>query len=450
MVIIGLGSNVGDRLANFRKALKAIKQISAITVQQISPVYLSDALLPDNAPADWDMPHLNLALRCETILAPLELLNQLKKIEWAIGRKPEVRHWGPRILDIDILAWDDRVIRSEALTVPHLNLQDRPFALWPLADVAPLWVFPLDGHNHGKTAAQIVEQWGSRFTGKAPLSTRQIYQRIDTPQLVGIVNVTPDSFSDGGHFLDADKALQQALYLVYAGAEVIDIGAESTAPNASVLDPDAEWARLEPVLSAIQNAQTDFIIKPKISVDTRHARVAAKALALGLDWINDVTGLDDLAMREIVAQSNADCVVMHHLSIPERRDHILPRHQDPVKTVYEWGEQRLNELERQGIARERIIFDPGIGFGKMAEQSLILLKNISVFKKLGVRLLIGHSRKTFISLLSAMPFAERDIETMVMSLYLAEQSIDYLRVHNVEMCARGLRVMTTLNTSATV
>ena len=444
MVILGLGSNIGDRLANFRKALKAIKQTAGITIQQISPVYLSDALLPENAPADWDMPHLNLALRCETTLAPEELLKQLKNIEWTIGQKPKVRHWGPRILDIDILAWEGMVIQSDALTVPHRNLQERPFALWPLADVAPLWVFPLSGPNQGKTAAQIVEQWGSRFTGEAPLRTRQIYQRIDTPQLVGIVNVTPDSFSDGGQCLDANHALERALSLVRAGAEIIDIGAESTAPNAKALSPETEWARLEPVLSAIQAARADFLIKPKISLDTRRAKVAAKALKFDLDWINDVSGLDDPAMREIAAQSKADCVVMHHLSIPEHRSHHLPRHLDPVKIVYEWGERRLQELANIGIAPERIIFDPGIGFGKMAEQSLVLLQNISVFKQLGVRLLVGHSRKTFLSLLSSMSFAERDIETLTTSLYLAKESVDYLRVHNVEMCARGFKIMAAL------
>ena len=134
MIILGLGSNVGDRLTNLRKALQAIKKIPGMNIEQVSPVYVSDALLPENAPLDWDIPYLNLALRCETTQEPLELLKQLKNIEWSIGRKPEIRHWGPRILDIDILAWDDAIIKSDVLTLPHENLQERPFALWPLAD----------------------------------------------------------------------------------------------------------------------------------------------------------------------------------------------------------------------------------------------------------------------------------------------------------------------------
>jgi len=440
MVILGLGSNLGDKLANLRKALTLIKKIPGIIVQQISPVYLSNALLPDNAPPEWDMPHLNLAIRCETTLKPLELLKHLKDIEWGIGRKPEIRHWGPRIVDIDILAWDNEIIKSEALTVPHESLQFRPFALWPLADVAPFWVFPLEGPHYGQTAAQIAEQWGSRFSGTAPLQTIQIYHRIEAPQLVGIVNVTPDSFSDGGKFFYPEKAFNHFSHLIHSGAEIIDIGAESTAPSAMPLDADSEWARLEPVLALVKEAKQQFFIQPKISVDTRRPQVAMKALAYGVDWINDVSGLDDPAMRDIVVQTKVDCVLMHHLSIPERRDHILPRDQNPIDLVYAWGENRLNELEQQGIPREKIIFDPGIGFGKMAEQSLLLLKHADVFQQLGARVLIGHSRKTFFSLLSGMPYAERDVETMAMSLYLAKHAVDYIRAHNVEMCARGLRV----------
>lgn len=440
MVILGLGSNIGDRLANLRKAVAAIQSLAQLNVLQVSPVYTSDALMPENAPDDWNMPYLNLALRCETNLGELELLDALKNIEWTIGRKPAVRHWGPRIIDIDILAWDDRIIQNDRLTVPHASLQERPFALWPLADVASLWRFPLEGSSHGKTAAQLVEPWGSRFSGQAPFHTRQINQRADTSQLVGILNVTPDSFSDGGQFFNPEIALQQYIHLAESGADIIDIGAESTAPTAKPLDHATEWSRLEPVLSLLIDAQKKLPIAPKISIDTRHPETAQKAIALGVDWINDVSGLDHPAMREIIAASKVDCVVMHHLSIPENRNHLLPRDQDPTPIVLEWGEKRLRELENAGIARERIIFDPGIGFGKMAEQSLLLLQNISAFKQLGVRILVGHSRKTFISLLSSLPFAERDIETLTISLQLMKQSVDYIRVHNVSVCARGMKV----------
>lgn len=440
MVILGLGSNVGDRLANLRKALQCLQKLSGFHVQQVSPVYVSDALLPENAPSDWDLPHLNCALRCDTSLGPQALLKEIKSIEEQVGRKANGEFWGPRVLDIDILAWDELTLESDKLTLPHKGLLERPFALWPLADVAPLWAFPLSGANHGKTAAEIVEKWGSRFTGDAPLHTRQLYQRLDTPRLVGIVNITPDSFSDGGKFLHPEKALEHITYLVNSGAEIIDIGAESTAPHASVMTPEQEWSRLQPVLALIKAAQNDFTIRPKISVDTRHPETAQKALLMGIDWINDVTGLTHPAMRELAIHSQVDCVIMHHMSIPASREHILPRDKNPVTAVYEWAAKQLDALQKAGIARERLIFDPGIGFGKTAEQSLVLLQHIETFKQLDARLLVGHSRKSFFSLFTQHPSSERDTETLAASIYLANSSVAYLRLHNVEMCARGFRV----------
>ncbi|MBV9575328.1 MAG: dihydropteroate synthase [Gammaproteobacteria bacterium] len=441
MIILGLGSNLGDKLANLRLALHAIKSLPDMVVHQVSPVYISDALLPENAPQGWDYPYLNLALRCNTTLKPFELLEKLKEIEWRIGRKPEVRHWGPRVIDIDILAWDELIIQTDKLTLPHDSLQKRPFALWPLADVAPLWKFPLAGKYHGKTAAEIAEHWGSRFSGEAPFHTKQLYQRIDTPQLVGIINITPDSFSDGGHFINPEKALDHAIQLVNDGAEILDIGAESTAPAAKPLDPATEWQRLQPVLSAIQAAKNKFILQPKISVDTRHVEVAKRSLDYGVEWINDVTGLNQSAMRELVQQSGKECVVMHHMSIPANREHVLARNEDVVKLIYDWAAKHLDSLDKIGIPREKIIFDPGIGFGKSPEHSLQLIKDIHIFKTLNTRILIGHSRKNFLSQFTPYASSERDIETLAVSLYLMNQSVDYLRVHNVELCARGMRVM---------
>lgn len=440
MVILGLGANLGDRLANLRKALHLTKQIPLTTVEQVSPVYLSNALLPEHAPPSWDRPFLNLALRCSTQLNPRELLSHTQKIEAALGRKQEKEHWETRIIDIDILAWDDLVYQDEALIIPHKHLLSRPFALWPLTDVAPLWINPVAGIDQDKTAAEIAERWGSRFVGEDLYHTRQIPQRIDTPQLVGILNITPDSFSDGGIYDNPEAALAQAQNLVLAGAEILDIGAESTAPSSQPVDAHTEWLRLLPVLASIKNNLHGFLLPPKISVDTRHAEVAEKALAYDIDWINDVTGLTQPDMIHLVSKSDVECVMMHHVSIPPRRDQIIPRDQDPVAYLYQWAEQHIARLSEQKVSSEKIILDLGIGFGKTAEQSLELLKNISVFKELGCRLLVGHSRKSFYQLLTAHTAAERDIETLVTSLYLAAQGVDYLRVHNVDICARGFKV----------
>lgn len=439
MVILGLGTNLGDRLANLRQALHLIKKIPRFSVLQVSPVYISDALLPENAPAAWDRPHLNLALRCDTQLTPLELLQQTKQIEKQLESHAK-EHWGPRVIDIDLLAWDDLVIYENTMHIPHKHLHERPFALWPFADVAPFWRYPLPGPMQGKTASELATQWGSRFTGTAPLRTKQIQQRIDTPQLVGIVNLTPDSFSGDGILGDELNAWQQIQNLITTGADVLDFGAEATGPNAMPLNPDEEWQRLAPLLTKTLAEKTNLLIQPKISVDTRHAIVAKKALALGVDWINDISGLDDPAMRQTVSMSQCEIVFMHHLGVPVNKNHYLPLNQDPTALVYQWVEQRLDELEKVGIAPARLIFDPGIGYGKTAEQSLEIIKNIGLFHTLGVRLLVGHSRKSFLTQFTAQPAAKRDLETIVISLHLAQQTVDYLRVHDVEANTRSLRV----------
>src|SRR3990167_2402508 len=356
MIILGLGSNVGDRLKHLRTAIQFIKDLESLTVQHVSPVYHSQALLPENAPAHWEQPFLNLAIRCKTHLDPVSLLQKMKQIEMAMGREnTHATHWGPRVIDIDILAWESLTVKDPDLTIPHPQLTVRPFALWPLADLMPLWQYPVVGTNYGKSAAELVEGWGSRFSGDAPLQTRQINQRVDTPQLVGILNITPNSFSDGGLFLEPEKAYEQAERLVLAGASVIDIGAESTAPHTVPLTPEEEWMRLERVLTPLVRLKQHFIIPPLLSVDTRHATTAAKALKAGADWINDVTGLEDHAMQAIVAASAADCVVMHHQRIPASHLHTLPRQADNVKLVYDWAEHQIKQLTAAGIAKHRFI-----------------------------------------------------------------------------------------------
>lgn len=440
MVILGLGSNTGDRLTNLRRAREMLALIPKLSIIQASPLYLSNALLPEQAPSSWDQPYINLALKCETTLQPHDLLQQLKNVEYAIGRKPLKRHWGPRVMDIDILAWDDLVFEDELLQIPHVHLPERPFALWPLADLVPSWVYPIKGIFQGKTAAEICSRWGSRFSGEAPLNTKQILHRIDTPRLVGILNLTPDSFSDGGKFPQVQTALRQAYHLASTGAEIIDLGAEATNPEAIPLDAEDEWDRLEPFLSAIKKELSYMFIPPKLSVDTRHTEVAEKALRLGVDWINDTSGLEDPKMRDLVAASRRECVVMHNLGIPSDKNRVLPYNQNPVEKILRWGEERIAEMENAGIAREKIIFDVGLGFGKNAEHSFDLLKNIKQFQALNTRLLVGHSRKSFMTLFTNKAPAERDLETAILSLHLANQGVDYLRVHDPEICSRSFKL----------
>lgn len=437
MIILGLGSNIGDRLENLRRAYHHINAIPEISIQQVSPIYISDALLPDNADDSWNNPFLNLAIRCETTLTPYELLLKTKWIEKQLGRHSAI-DWSPRIIDIDILAWDNLVKYDDKLHVPHEHLHERPFALWPLSDVAPFWTYPIPGPLYGKTAIEIAEPWGPKWGTSAPLHTKQIPHRIDTPVLMGVVNITPDSFSDGGNYFHPDLAMKKIIELVDAGAEIIDLGAESTGPKSIPLHASQEWQRLEPVLTTLLNTVSSMSIPPKISVDTRHVETAEKALTLGVDWINDVTGLDNPEMYHLLREKNCNIVFMHHLGVPVNQSNIIPVHKNPVEWVYQWAEKKLAEL---AISPERLIFDLGIGYGKTAEQSLFLLNNMDVFKKLGVKLLIGHSRKSFLSAFTPFPAMERDIETLCVSLQMKKMGVNYLRVHNVEAHARAFKTI---------
>jgi 2-amino-4-hydroxy-6-hydroxymethyldihydropteridine diphosphokinase/dihydropteroate synthase len=441
MIILGIGCNIGDRLANLRSALTHLRVIDELTIHQVSPVYESDALLPDNAPQNWDNPYLNLALTASTKLNPEQLFTKVKAIEEKMGRVARHHHWSPRIIDIDILAWHEERYHTDKLKIPHKGLLERPFALWPLADVAPDWKYCESNESAtGKTAKELIKQFGSRFDGSAPLHTKQIAHRVDTPMMIGVLNITTDSFSDGGKFIDLDAALMQTENLFESGADIIDIGAESTRPGAITLTPETEWLRLQPILDAWQAMWLHKNFRPKISIDTRKPETAEKLLAYKIDFFNDVTGLTDPKMLEIIKASKAKIIFMHNLGIPANSEVVLSQDADSVRVVYQWGMQQLEKLINLGIDKERLIFDVGIGFGKSAEQSFAIIKNISQFHQLSVPLLVGHSRKSFFNQFTNKPFAKRDIETAAVSGFLATQKVEYLRVHNVDQNMRLLKI----------
>jgi dihydropteroate synthase len=251
---------------------------------------------------------------------------------------------------------------------------------------------------------------------------------VKIPKIVGIVNVTPDSFSDGGEYAESSKALQHIEALISQGADVIDIGAESTRPHAPQISPQEEWRRLEAVLQCRNN----FPKAIPWSVDTRHAQTAQHALACGVDWINDVSGAaDEALLRSVAAFPQACYVLMHSLTIPADPAVTLEG-QEPVSALIDFAVEKLARCEAAGIARDRVIFDPGIGFGKSPEQSIELLKRAEIFKhKPGLPLFIGHSRKSFFNHYFPSDAAGRDAATLTVSLELARKGVDYIRVHDV-------------------
>src|SRR5690606_18454343 len=209
------------------------------------------------------------------------------------------------------------------------------------------------------------------------------------------------------------------------------LGAESTRPGATPLDADAEWRRLEPMLAALLERLGGDALAPLVSIDTYHPENARRALALGVQIINDVSGLTAPAMLELAATGSADWVAMHNLGVPADRAVTIPTDRDPVAAVADWLETRLRDWERAGLDLDRIGFDPGIGLGKNPLQSLRLLRNVDAFQRYGLRCLVGHSRKSFMQAFAGTDNATRDLVTVGASLTLASRGVEILRVHDV-------------------
>ena len=255
-------------------------------------------------------------------------------------------------------------------------------------------------------------------------------------KIVGILNITPDSFSDGGKFDIPKQAIKKAEEMCKDGAAVIDIGAESTRPGATILTHEEEWQRLEPILEKISQSK----LPAKISIDTYHLETVQKALQYNIDWINDVSGLENEEVAKVISDSTASIVLMHNLGVPADKNITLPNDCDPIKEIISWGGSKLKTLEKYNINNDRIILDPGIGFGKTVEQLLEIIRRADELKSLGVKIMIGHSRKSFLSLFTDKPASERDFETSIISTLLAAKEIDYLRVHNVKDNINAVRI----------
>lgn len=260
------------------------------------------------------------------------------------------------------------------------------------------------------------------------------------PAVMGVLNLTPDSFSDGGRHMGREAALAAAKSLVADGADVLDLGAESTRPGARPVPPTEEMERLLPALEAIR----DRFDLP-ISVDTRKPAVAARALEAGADWINDVQALRSPGMADVIATSGACVILMHMRGDPETMQ-LAPRYEDPVGEVLAFLEQRLEAAVRAGIREERILLDPGIGFGKRHHDNLALLAALPRFASLGRPLVLGISRKSVLGRLiedaglgRTEPGA-RDVPTAAATALLHGRGVSVHRVHAVRYAKEALAV----------
>jgi dihydropteroate synthase len=263
------------------------------------------------------------------------------------------------------------------------------------------------------------------------------------PEVMGIINATPDSFSEGGSILDPEQAIRRGRAMIEAGAGILDIGGESTRPGSEPVDPDEEQLRVLPVLSALRpDAATAHV---RISVDTRNAATMRVAIAAGATMINDVSALShDHEAMSVIARTGVEIVLMHMRGDP-RTMQDAPRYDDVALDVHDYLEARIAACVEAGIPRSRIVADPGIGFGKTIDHNLALLSQLALFHGLGVRLLVGASRKGFIARLSRdEPPRERLPGSLAVALAAAGQGAQILRVHDVPETIQALRVAAAL------
>jgi dihydropteroate synthase len=320
---------------------------------------------------------------------------------------------------------------------------------------------PLSNTGRMFCAVEVAERSGAGFTRRA-MALAELFQRdwpgaddlalvvdrltaprhrfaglaLTRPLIMGILNVTPDSFSDGGQHNTVDRAVAHALALVGRGADIIDIGGESTRPGSDAVGLDEELSRVIPVIRALRE-KTDAVI----SVDTRKAEVMRQAAAAGADILNDVSALThDPAALETAAKTGLPVILMHAQGDPKTMNDA-PRYGDLVLDVYDFLEQRVAACEAAGIPRSKLCVDPGIGFGKHLHHNVAMMAGLSILHGLGVPVLLGASRKKMIGQLCDVPEArDRVPGSLATAMVAAEQGVQIVRVHDVAETAQALAV----------
>lgn len=263
-----------------------------------------------------------------------------------------------------------------------------------------------------------------------------ILQQEKTPKtkLAGILNVTTNSFSDGGKYLEKEDAIKHLVGMIKDGADIIDIGAESTKPFSEAIDAETQLNRILPILDFIKENK----IKTPISIDTRSSKVAQECIKNSASIINDVSGFDyDDKMIDVIKNSNAKIILQHSQGTPENMQ-INPTYDNVIDEIFKNLKAKVDYATSNGIDKSRIIIDVGIGFGKRKEDNFELIKRMSEFKAIGCEIMAGISRKSFLNLEDEL---EKDIYTTALSTLLIEQEIDYLRIHNVKMHKKLLELM---------
>ena len=293
---------------------------------------------------------------------------------------------------------------------------------------------PVDGIE-ARFDAAMAATWAQIVAPRAPLTLGTRTIRLDQPQVMGIVNATPDSFSDGGQFADSRTAAEAGASMAAAGAALIDVGGESTRPGAKDVWEGDEIERILPVVQILAAGGT------AVSIDTRKSAVIEAALGAGARLVNDVSALThDERSAEVVAAAGVPVILMHHQGDPQSMQDN-PRYGDVLVEVYDWLEERIAAAEAAGIARANILVDPGIGFGKSVAHNLELINGLAVFHGLGCPIVLGASRKRMIGALSnEAPADQRLAGSLALAMKAADQGAQLIRVHDVPETVQALKV----------
>jgi 2-amino-4-hydroxy-6-hydroxymethyldihydropteridine diphosphokinase / dihydropteroate synthase len=409
-----LSSQGSRRLRGLRYLLAAVRAQQAIDLLQISPLYGAQI-----SAAQCD---LFVVLRVTSALENTALQALCQQISFAYPLQNDV----PPLLSVLISqqlgqnTWLYlQPLAQMIYCIPALKacLPEDAWPVWPELTVA--------------TSEVLLRQY----------RLKKLPQTVQGTQLVGILNVTTNSFSDGGLYQDAEAALACCQRLLAAGAHCIDIGGESTRPGSELIDHQQEWQHLQPILTLLQQYwQTgDVYCLPDVSIDTRHAAIVEKALSFAIDWVNDVDGYAVRDIAHLIAATPIKYVAMHHLGIPPQKKYI-PFSGVAIDYLCTWLAEKKQQLLDLNFSEQQLIFDPGIGFGNTPAQVRNIMQQAKQLQQQRAAVLIGHSRKSFMTDFTDIVYAERDVETAYLSTILAQQGIDYLRVHNVEMTMRSLVV----------
>lgn len=427
-------------------------------IESLSRLYESAPQYVTEQPA-----FLNAAAIVRTTLAPLDLLGALKQVEKQLGREfgAEQIRWGPRPIDLDIVFYEGEIVlERDRLVIPHPRWQERDFVKAPMADLLQLSQ-PEQATGLNKNLLIAKKLWESQGGESAvrtasldkslqcvlPAGNGKVWAWSNQTHVMGILNATPDSFSDGGLYLNAKAAAESAAQMVNDGVDIIDIGGQSTRPGAEVLEPDEEWERVKPVLEAIRGDERFEGIP--VSIDTFYSQVAERAVAAGATMVNDISGgKGDSAMFDAVADLGVPYIMMHIRGDPRTmHERSLQVYENICKEVGHSLSESCKEASLAGIEPWRLVLDPGIGFSKSTDGNLSLIAGIQSMRQAmespfqNLPILVGPSRKKFLGDVTGRESPlDREWATCAVSAISALQGANIIRVHNVKAVKDAVKV----------